>query len=331
MDLHESEEKYNELIARYLNGEATATQRLELEKWIGLSDDNATSFALAKMAWIESQEDHFESNSPEHIDVDAAWKNVVHRTEIKKAKVINFQRIIQLAAVFVIAIGVLFFITNRLNPSEEFVEIGAQDERKEINLEDGSNVELNTKSSITFVDGFSDNERRVQLKGEAFFDINRDTLKPFIIATNDIEIKVLGTRFNVNSANPDSVEVHVESGVVELMYEKMKITLKEGETGLYYKNTGRLIKKEVTVVASQFWRNRKLTFKRTQLESIVKTLNKLYDVNISMDSTIQMDRKTTVKFEDQDIELILDILANTLNLEVEKVKDDEFIIHNGEE
>ena len=223
-----------------------------------------------------------------------------------------------------------YLVFTQFNSPNQLVEVNTSDKAQEIVLKDGSEVELNQSSTLVYSDNQKRKTREVELKGEAFFNITKDSLRPFIIHTQELDIKVLGTSFNVDAKTQDSVEVQVETGVVELVYKNQKIKLVAGETGVFYQGLGKLIKRESRVVVSQFWRNRKLTFKRTELIEIVETLNRLYEVNIRVDESTEQHRKINVRFEDQDIDLILDILSSTLNLKIEKADNGEIILYNAD-
>jgi ferric-dicitrate binding protein FerR (iron transport regulator) len=100
----------------------------------------------------------------------------------------------------------------------EFVEkINPPGQKSKIFLSDGSVVWLNAKSSISYFKHFTDSTRIITLKGEAFFDVAKDSLNPFIVRTNGITVEVLGTQFNVNSRNPEEeVTVALVEGVVKV-------------------------------------------------------------------------------------------------------------------
>ncbi|MFT5723962.1 MAG: transmembrane sensor [Bacteroidia bacterium] len=318
------------LLARFFEGNASAEDMRSIEKWKQKSSENAALYAKAKMIWLESVPDHFENEADFSYDANAAWTNVASKIVKPETVMRRMPMLIRVAAVLAVVATISFVIISQLKGPNPMVEVHATETGQEVVLEDGSEIELNETSTLEYSTHFRGKTREVVLTGEAFFEIARDTTKPFVVHANDIDIKVLGTSFNVNAHSKDSVEVQVETGIVELVYRNERIKLIAGETGVFQHSLGKFFKRESRVVVSQFWRNRKLTFKRTELIEIVETLNDLYDVNIQVDETTERHRKINVRFEDQDIDLILDILASTLNLNVVKTDSNEVILYNAE-
>lgn len=318
------------LLARFFEGETTAEEVRAISDWKAASHDNAELFAKAKMIWLESDASHFDIDENLHFNTDAAWNKVKGEVMKPQTTVRKMPLFWRVAATVVVCLTIGYFVSKQFSNPNQLVEVNTSDNAQDILLNDGSEVELNQASTLVYTENKKGNTREVELQGEAFFEITKDSLKPFIIHTQELDIKVLGTSFNVNSRTKDSVEVQVETGVVELVYKNQKIKLVAGETGVFYQGLGKLIKRESRVVVSQFWRNRKLTFKRTELIEIVETLNRLYEVNIRVDESTEQHRKINVRFEDQDIDLILDILSNTLNLKIEKADNGEIILYNAD-
>jgi ferric-dicitrate binding protein FerR (iron transport regulator) len=152
-----------------------------------------------------------------------------------------------------------------------------------------------------------------------------------VVKTGEVEIRVLGTSFNVDASDQeDSIEVQVETGLVEVGSGDDKVQVRPGETAVFYTKLGKLIKRDVKAITTQFWRNRRLNFKRARLFEVVRALNETYDTTIIISDDKVLDRKITVKFENQDIGEILEVIANTINLKVRQDSSDNFIIEDAE-
>lgn len=338
MDNNETGHIDFDLIARFLNGETGEEEKLRLLEWLDESEENKVAFAEAKMLWIESRSNFFDgTEATVEVNTDQAWKNVHSRiqkqpesrsNETPVRKMWAMRSWVRIAAVLIVGFSLLFALyTNYSGTSQEVAS--SMDSEMEVTLTDGSSIVLNKESNLHYPKSFNGKERKVELEGEAFFDIAPDTTQPFIIETNDIEIKVLGTSFNVNAKHADSVEVFVETGVVEMIRNGQSIKLTPGKAGVFHKLTGLLTIRETKIISSQFWRNKMLNFNRTTLSDVVQTLNRLYEVNIRVDEAETGEKKINVKFEDQDIDIVLDVLSNTLELEVERTENGEIILSDG--
>lgn len=153
-----------------------------------------------------------------------------------------------------------------------------------ITLSDGTRVWLNAASVLTFPPVFAGNERKVRLVGEAFFEVTPDTARPFIVATARMDIKVLGTSFNV-SVYEDEETVHTTlvKGSVEVQpVQQEVIMLKPGEQACLAGN--RMTVKAVNTRQFTSWIDGKFMFCNTALEEISKQISRWYDVDIFFSS-----------------------------------------------
>ena len=153
-----------------------------------------------------------------------------------------------------------------------------------ITLSDGTRVWLNAASVLTFPPVFAGNERKVRLVGEAFFEVTPDTARPFIVATARMDIKVLGTSFNV-SVYEDEETVHTTlvKGSVEVQpVQQEAIMLKPGEQACLAGN--RMTAKAVNTSQFTSWIDGKFMFCNTALEEISKQISRWYDVDIFFSS-----------------------------------------------
>ncbi|TAJ11294.1 hypothetical protein DMA11_17415 [Marinilabiliaceae bacterium JC017] len=139
---------------------------------------------------------------------------------LKKVSMKGFKSV--LSAAFLT--GVLFVITSCSN-----ISVSSGEQTKIVNLPDGSVVLLNRNSCVEYDKNFD--ERHIELDGEAFFDVQPGE-QPFVVATRQGEIKVLGTEFNVKTQD-EQLEVEVDEGTVELNVKEQKSKLKKGECVVY--------------------------------------------------------------------------------------------------
>ena len=150
----------------------------------------------------------------------------------------------------------------------------------QIILADGTRVWLSSASKLTFPPYFTGAERRVTRSGEAFFDVAHDDKKPFIVETARMDVKVLGTRFNVNAYEDNEVvSATLVNGSVEVFSgEQQTIRLAPGEQA--YGKESELEKREVNVRLYTSWIDGKFMFNNTELEEIAKQISRWYDVQI---------------------------------------------------
>ena len=151
-------------------------------------------------------------------------------------------------------------------------------------LADGTKVWLNSASRLIYPQSFMGKERRVVLSGEAFFDVTHDAERPFVVETSRMNVKVLGTRFNVNDYDDnEEVSTTLVNGSVEIISgDQQAFRLVPGEQA--YGKENELEKREVNVRLYTSWIDGKFLFNNTELEEIAKQISRWYDVEIFFSS-----------------------------------------------
>lgn len=320
-----------DLIPKYLSGEASDSEVKRLEQWVLSSPENKAQFIQFKRAWILSG---IEGNY-QNIDVEKEWAATSEKL-FTEAKVVSIQKksgrrigiYLRIAVAVALVIIASVWTFNYLN-KPDYQQVVAQNEVEEDKLPDGTEIALNQFSSIRYPEKLDDNFRRVELKGDAFFEVERDTARPFIITTQNIEIEVLGTSFYVDSReNQAQIQVIVETGSVAMTSESNKIVLAANEIGVFDKSTGQLTKKENKDVNYLAWKTDILVFENTSLESVIFDLNRKFHAQISMANQELSSCPLTATYDDKSLEAIVLIIEKTLDIEAQI--DGEKIIFTGQ-
>lgn len=166
------------------------------------------------------------------------------------------------------------------NPEYNTLVVPRQGEFQVV-LADGSKVYLNSESEIRYPTFFAGGERRVFLKGEAFFEVASDTSRPFIVEVGEMDVRVLGTRFNVNAYAPErAIRTTLVSGKVRVSdrEDKAAVILEPGQQAVWKKNG--LTMREVDALAVSAWVDGKFYFEEGMtLEEITEQLQRWYDID----------------------------------------------------
>lgn len=151
----------------------------------------------------------------------------------------------------------------------------------EIVLPDGTHVWLNSASSLSYPSRFSSKERRVELTGEAYFEVVENLKIPFIVTAGDNEISVTGTQFNISAYEDDHViETTLIEGGVSVSRNHSELTLGPGEQSVSITDSDRLIRKQVDTDIAMGWKNGYFIFDDQDVESIMREVARWYDVEI---------------------------------------------------
>ena len=314
------------LITRYLSGEASAEEAIELDDWRELSHENEKYY----MHYQYINNKAFTTNSFRAFDTNNAWRMLHNKmqqlqepivTRKKTVFKIHTSYFIQIAAtiILLIAIATVFnYYYKDLN--NQSVAQMSNDSMKNIILADNSTVYLNKNSKITYSKNYGENNRKVTLQGEAHFNVKHSNEKPFIVETEGALIQDIGTAFNVKAKIESFlVEVYVEEGEVQFFTQTNKgLLLKKGEKGIYNKRT-KCFSKEIPNNANDIaYKTRRFVFNNTQMNEVVDALMDAYNVKIEFNKPELAFCKINVTFDNENIESILAIIAETINGNFEK-------------
>lgn len=185
--------------------------------------------------------------------------------------------------------------------------------KSEVVLPDGSYVQLNGGTRIVYPSLFG-KERRVTVDGEAYFDVRHDARRPFVVETGEIVSTVLGTTFNVHAYSEDEdYRITLATGAlkVESKASLRSVVLAPGEQGLFDRKAGLLSVRRVDVGQELSWREDKLFFRAEPLESIARTLERRFNVDIVIaDESLQRIRFSGEFVDGEDIHEIMQIISS---------------------
>lgn len=324
-------EHIDRLISRVLAGEATDKELMQLNSWLDESGANKKYFGDIKFVYEKTAASH----CIQKVDVNSAWEKVQRQMHAKKKSIVEvtnktpFQvpAWVRIAAIFIIVSGFSlgFYRLFYMNKFEgiQTQTIASQDSVFSKKLADSTTVFLNRNSKITYASNYGSKERLLKLEGEAYFDVKHIAEKPFIVEAEGTLIQDIGTAFNIKAMVGDTlVEVYVKTGEVKFFTnENEGLTLTEGEAGVYNKKTRAFLKINSQVFNTISYTNRVFVFHNTRLSEVIQQLSSVYSVNITINSETIKDCTITVTFENEAIDLILNIVTETLNLNLIKTND----------
>lgn len=297
-------------IIKYIKGEADTAERKLVIEWIRKDIKNQKRYNILKANYVASNLDSLNVS-----DMDLRHTRFMAKRTKKRKR---YLAAVVASVLLPIIVWQLTVPKDAVSPNT--VDLYGQDEinvatghgnHKKVVLPDGSTITLNAESSLTYPEKFSDSIRQVTLIGEAFFDIKKDISKPFIVNTEDITIKVLGTSFNVKSYPEDKrTETTLVTGKVEIFQQKIEkpIILTPSQRAVFdkEKNSVKLDKVDSEDIIA--WREGKLVFDQTPLKQVVSDLNRKYDVEFVIRSDTLLQYKYTGEFNNLSLEEVLELL-----------------------
>lgn len=323
---------FEELIACYIAGEADEQEINLLEKWVQENNENRQLFIQQKRTWQLTQSS---KSFDGQFDTDKAWNQMESELfgkeqNLVKSKTINFKPFYRMAAAIaaIITIGYFIFYLVYANGKQELI---ALESTLTESLADGTEVTLNRNSTLIFPKEFKENERLVELEGDAFFNVARNPDKPFIIQSGEILVEVLGTSFYVNAKpNEAKIEVTVETGKVAVYSNaEYKIELEAGDVGTFNKQNKNLSKTLNNDSNFLAWKTKKLIFDNTSLDEVISKIQETYGVNIRVSNTDILSCRWTASFDNQQLETVLNVLEETFDLQIKQSSEEIILSGTG--
>lgn len=312
----------HEILQRYIEGNSTQQEKEDVARWLDADEKHMQEFLLLRNVYDVSLwrgKDTFAKIEEEHSDENGNNNN--------KRRIKLVREFLKIAAVFLLALGCYhLFLSPGMQIQNTNVALqtvyAPEGQRAEVVLSDGTKVWLNAKSSITFPNDFSGAERLVKLDGEAYFDVTHDDLKKFVVKTDEYQVKVHGTEFNVNAYSNSSVfETTLIAGSVEVVSNATAESIMLSPNKKVYAENNKLVLTDLESQDQFLWKKGILFFENQDVKDIFEKLELYYDVKIEVRNREILSNKYqyTGKFWSKDgIEHVLKVLQLRHNFKYTK-------------
>ena len=307
-----------EIFERYVRGSATDDEIKRLSHWIRNNQEISSWLEQQILAASPSIDSEVQMRMLENIKVELKAAN-------KKIKPIkhhsgtgfNIKRLIRVAAMLILpaitaAAMYLYMSKNDIVGTPLIVAV-ERGQKANVTLPDGSKAWLNSQSKLTYSTDYNVENRKLQLDGEAYFEVAHNPDKPFIVESNDIEIVALGTAFGVKAYNEDNIISSI------LMQGKIRVTTPDGASILmpndriiYDKSTRKRSQSKVAN-ATDFtgWMHNELRFENESLEEIAKNIQRIYNIEIIFACNNIKNQRYTGTVNNNSLESVLNIITLT--------------------
>jgi len=284
----------NALLERYRRGNCTDEEKLKLEQWFD----------------VQSESTSWEWSDEEKISTEVDIKNRIdHQIEVTHSQVYPWLKPLMAAAAVLLVLSTIFYfrgqIYDKINPSEYIVQEASAGRQLKVTLNDGSTIWLNAQGKIKYPKRFNHDVREVfLLEGEAFFEVQHDKSKPFIVRSGNVNTYVLGTAFNVrNFAYLDDIQVSVLNGKVGVDQSsgRNKTTfLLPNEQLTINRKTGAIAKSSVDAENVIGWQQGRLVFNNESFSNVAAVLERTYKIKIHFEDPALKNYRLTAGFEKSD-------------------------------
>lgn len=287
------------LIDKYLSGTITETERIKLVKWLAhdAGVDIWWAGELNEMRGEMPQELQARLLSEMQAKISKETETETLRSNMKSTRKRIRRSALKWAAIICIPVLLAVSLYPSLfsggEESSPLTVAAERGERSSVVLPDGTEVKLNSASRLVYPGNFN-RERRVKLSGEAYFKVTPDKAHPFIVELGDIEVRVLGTSFNVSSyEDQENIAIVLLKGKVEIISGAKAYAVHPNEKVVYNKSTSAL--KYTRVCAGDYieWTKGSLYFENESLETIVNVLSRAYNIEIRFEKDVLKKERFT--------------------------------------
>lgn len=313
---------YDQLLASYFSGCLSEKEKKILEEWKKASEKNMKIFDETKkiefsMDLLSEMKGYNTSKALLNVHKKASVASIKHKHNF----IFYIQRVAAILFLPFFFISLFYFIQKNKIESSSVVWQNITTSpgiRSKFQLPDGTEVCLNSCSSIKYPSSFNGDYRNVKLKGEAFFHVKKNKKNPFIVHMGRIEVKVVGTKFNaMNYDDEKSTEVVLVEGKVNLMesnaFSKNRLIteMKPGQRALYKNGSKNIILNTVDTDKYISWTKGQLIFKDDSIKDIVRKLNRWFNVEIKISDPEINNYIYTATFQNETIEQIINLFCRT--------------------
>ncbi len=307
-----------ELLGKYFSGEVSEQEAEKVRQWRSDNAENARFFFEAKSAWhaatsYEAPVGVLDSILNDH----AKTIKLEQKNTFEEKSNNNWFRVAAAIALLVVAGLAGWFV---LNNNNAVAPLDAPPMAASVLLDDGSILMLYTGTTYEVVE-MSREQRVVKISGKAYFDVLRDTNRPFVIYANDAKIEVLGTSFSIDTDSDLGTEVMVESGRVAVSHnpemfsgESEEVLLVKGEMGIVKNSEETITKQKIGNDNFLAWSNGVISFKQDNLAEVGRLLKEVYGMEVEFQNEELMNCQLTAKFNKKSAKEIIQIISSTFDI-----------------
>lgn len=307
-----------EVKSKFLAGECTAEELAQLRAWMKLNPEEAKELFGMEKLYDEMKAQSMPMEKVLLAEQRLAEKIQAQQAERRHIRIIRMWRRAAAVAVVCVLSGLawMYLQHKAFFKPDMVVAMASAENDTTVTLPDGTKVWLNKSSSIQYPEGFDGDERKVILDGEGYFEVTKNPHKPFIVESDVMSVRVLGTIFNFKVDKAQKIaSVSLLQGEVRVAgnHNEGMMVLSPGQKACVDAKTGKMTLTETDVYQDALWHEHKTAFSNETVKGIARMLEQIYHVQVIVDPTInQSSTYSGVIKEKETIDSVLDLLQNTL-------------------
>ena len=314
------EEDIHLLITRFLLKQTSTEENAVLADWITASSENEQTFEAIKVCWLPDND-----VDNKHAILELSKLNAIideqerHSSKSKPRLFHTWALAALLLLVGSITTTLFVFQKSPIASAAYLQQVSKAGEIKTFKLNDGTKITLGPGSSLKYPALFDEQQRDVELIGEAYFEVSKNAHKPFRVRTRELDVKVLGTHFNVNaSKNGHSTAVSLFEGKVNVNVlddHNEEYHLKPGQQLTLDHSSQQIYQHALDSLDVLGWMTKTLIFSNEKLSDAAKKIEKMYGVKLVFDNVSTGEARIHARFTDQSLDDVLQTICLTGDLQ----------------
>jgi transmembrane sensor len=307
--------KIDDLIEAYLSGQLKDKEFHELTEFVTQNTENRYYFNSYKKNW----------SPKENVEVEHSWNQL--KSKLIRNRTINKdfpkrfilpQYFYRIAAVLLLGLffgSIISIVAIKKLDSRDntFVFNAPKGEKSIITLPDSSKIWLNGGTNIKLSKNFGITNRNIVLNGEAYFEVSKNKILPFNVSANDINVRVVGTKFNVSAySDQNMIETTIKEGTVQITPQNSKsfkkFQLTANQEAVYNKTTSKMLLKHAEVDVVTSWKNNVLIIENEHYSEVFRKLENWYGVKFTVEGKLGYDPNYTLTIKTESLHDILELI-----------------------
>lgn len=324
--MNRSNDEIDDLLIKYLTGQANKDEIREFEVWLNQSSSNKEIYEAIRQSWEEEIDDRVYTDYDIASRADQIWDNSINSPQLVQhiRNQSSYKSLIRYlvgvaASIVLLVIGRSFILTDtssndslvteQLGSIQHFEEYTALGERKKVMLSDSSLVWLNAGSRLLYTSEYGVIDRNVTLEGEAYFEVRKNTDLVFKVNVYKYTVEVIGTSFNIEGYDEiQNVKVALVEGVVNVKSSEQRSAQRldlPGEMAVIHRENGRIEKHRYDLESAIGWKLGLLVFDGISFDEFVDKLRRWYNVDINVKGAAPTDWKLRAKYKNETLSNVL--------------------------
>lgn len=291
----------DELIVKHLTGALSAKESDEFSNWLSISEENDQYFSDMQKVWNHSEG----IKQFAEIDVEQDFELFKSKVSLSKGRLINLTaKFVMRVAAIVLPVIVFVSLYQTTPGFGKWQAFNTSNSVNSIRLQDNSEVSLNKNSKLVYENDFNEKRRFLKLKGEGYFDVEKNPTKPFVVKVGKAKVKVLGTQFNLEEKSSNEVILAVTEGKVLFSTASNEVEVLAGEKAIA--KNGKIVKSKLLSDNCIAWKTGVMEFNNAKLDDVLETIVDHFSEVSSVDNQASYSENyITTKFNNPSLEDVL--------------------------